>query len=440
MVLPRISSAKNKCVELLNNSAPSVSVYANESFVSNIKTKKLFSKWLKDSLKIEDIKKIKSTQFKEVNNEAHGYKLLTNLKQRGAHIGVGGDFNYTVAGYNRSSQVIIYDVNPNVMLFHQILRSLILFNDSPLELITTLKKISEQTLEKDKTEIFYSEIPNDKIIREKLPEFITQSNLISYLTEISERTDSEGHRYTYLGDESSYQHIQSLFKTDQIRFGISNQFEKGFFESLVSQFKFEKISTFYISNTLDYVWLIKANEKHLSQIRKYVNGFSSLMLGGVKPTNLLEFLHRAETDTAMRNKNKESDTFELGLSLLYADIKDAAKPWRQFWDSAKKLPLDPEAKILSTNREAALFGVVFDKYSTEVSDEVNLKWRYAQLIKEDWDSKEFYKGPERYTQDVYEQIIKLFKIDCKGFFMCVLKQKLKFHATILQYSMGKKEL
>lgn len=433
------SHASVRCEDLLRTRVEQNNVAAD--FASTEKLKPL-SAWLKNSLPAKFAQKIKSLKFAKVNNEAYGYKLLKNLKQGGTHIGVGGDFNYTTGGLNRSNQIIIYDVDPNVILFHQIMRSLILSNESPRELLSTLRKFSDQTLDKKKSEQLIREIPND-LSPETLQDFIRRSELIPYLTKTSELTDAEGHRYTYLGDENSYSHIQNLYKTDQIRFGLADQFENNFLKTLTVDFNLGKVTTLYISNTLDYIWLTAANEKNMTLSRKYMRDFSTLILPGVSHGNILKIFQNsdlAQSITENSESTKPADVSLDSLALIYADIRDASHPWSQFWRNVKKLPADSDMKVLSTNREEVLFGPIFDKYSIEASDEAQLHWRYAQLSKDDWNARPFLNAPNNYTSAVKKELDKMFLAQCKGALTCFAKKKLQFYGKLLIYSIGPKEI
>ena len=352
--------------------------------------------WIEKTLKLSEIENIDHIRSIRANNEAQGFRLIDNLPRDGFHLGLGGDFNYTVIGNAKSSGGLIYDFDPNIIMFHHMVRAAMLMSSTPRDFASFFKDLQTHGLNVAQFQNFKQQLPSNFPNRH-IVDFVRNSHLAEYFVEVSASKDSTGRLYTYLGSQSVYQTVRSAFQADRIHFALRSQYDPHVFRDLVRQHIAEKFSTIYVSNSLEYRWLSgdELDPEQFKMARRFVEMDSSpeADLYAVIPT-LEKLSTRAAflKDTLKKRiltdieKNEVSEIFIAlhGTIIPRYVIKHTMPSWNQFWANINELSIRPDAVLLSTNRESSIFGQVFKELNIKPSDEPDYKWCYARIPRHFW--------------------------------------------------------
>lgn len=370
-----------------------------------------------DSLLTQDqVRAITTIDFGRFNNESNQFKLLNNLPTKGAHLGLGGDFNYTIVGTAKSKIAYIYDIDPNSIVFHLMIRSAFLNTHSPEAFISYFNNISLKGLQAKEFPSLKSNLPRN-LTDLQIIGFIQNKGLSEYFKTIQTKKNEFNRNYTYLGNLSVFNHVKSMFENSQIAFSLINHYDNGTFSRIAQFLNGVPISSMYVSNSLEFIWMKNSDANPEGYL---VNNLLGLVGGGKVNLNELGATLKGlekDIDLYINSLNGKAINFEdqnqaiayvnnyTPLQMAYyaiGPIRFAAMAWKSFWQNTSLLKFSDAAVILSTNRDTTIFGKIFDKLNAEVvPDNSGFNWRYSAIPKKLWDTELSSSSVSNYYKDLF---------------------------------------
>jgi hypothetical protein len=352
--------------------------------------------WIRQSLQSADLEKIKLIKISRFNNEKEGYYLLQSLPQGGTHLGLGGDFNYTLMGAAKSSGGVIYDIDANAIVYHQMMRAGFLMAEKRSQFIDVFRQIEKDGTNSPSFRRLKSHL-SPELTDTQIIQFIRNSQITEYLENAMLDADPSGAHYTYLGDAAKFLHVRELFRKDRIRFALSNQYEPHAFRDLQQKFGLEAFRTFYVSNALEFRWL--------NVIKDEMSAFvSSLAMMAGEPRDLPKYFDTVETSLKPGFHEAESEGNPLNslsaLRMQLGVVERATPAWRQFWQNMKEVSWDEEAVMLSTSRDLPLWRSIEKKVTTNIGKTPAYEWVYVTIPQKLWFTSEMSQASAQYYQQM----------------------------------------
>jgi len=357
--------------------------------------------WLRNSLNPEQLKAIGELSSGLVNNEASGYHLLKSLPEGGNHLGLGGDFNYTIMGTAKSSGGIIYDFDPNVIVFHQLIRSAVLMAETPEQFRNIFDDIANSRMSPADQNRLMSQLSTGLTSRE-IYRLVGRSNLPFYFMKQSYAKDSNDRHYTYLGDQEVYSHVRNLFLENKIQFALKSQFDPHVFRDLSQNLGLGPFSTYYVSNAIEFRWLdIKATKDDVANMMKALKGW------GDSHDNLPKVYDKIESQMQSGSAGTKPYADLRVTQAVLDSLRRGLPQWTQFWKNLSEVSWSEDAVMLTTSRDWGLFGSAFNQVQIEKGTDM-YRWVYATLPKQLWFTPELSQAANQFYENMrqrYEQLL-----------------------------------
>lgn len=175
-------------------------------------------------------------------NEKGAIEAIETLSQlpkrpgKRLHMGVSGFFNYDIAAARRSDGIILWDINCRVQKLHKLVQSTLSISSTRKEFISKLI----QTAEAFPYKTFF------------------QGRSTNSLQNIREESFKKP---CWLAQESTYQHIRSLYQKDCVQISLGNWLDNQMVARIARWLRKNSLilDTVYLSNCGDLNWILIAH-------------------------------------------------------------------------------------------------------------------------------------------------------------------------------------
>lgn len=349
--------------------------------------------------------KYKSKLFldpKTVNNEksAHFFEQVLSKSSHEALIGLGGDINLNLAAMGRHKALFIYDMDPRVIGFHQLIAAAMKKSSTPEQFIDYFSGLQKNTITETDQKAFVKEI-GDEQLAGYLLKIAKNSDLKNHFSELKDMRNEKNETYSFLGTTENFNHVRSLYLNGHVHLYLGSHFDKELFSEIIKDISKShlKVSTYYISNALETRWIMD-QENPAAGMLMMVASLGSADRGSAyaakneieaKLTELEQAVSASENTDNKRKALEDKLTEVSGLisqySMKASFYEFAITNWQKLTAEIEKIPFKKSAAFLSTTLETFyLLGLNNrNQYNLLGHESLNLpeggrfEWNYASL-------------------------------------------------------------
>lgn len=313
----------------------------------------------KFSLKASDLQEFDKSQklkleISRVNNEKKSYYFAKAKIKGGALLGVGGDVNLNLAVMAKHSQLFIYDMDPRVIGFHEVIQAGFKAANSPTEFVQLIERWQTGQLSTVERATLTNELGPDKFLL--LSNLVKNSDLSRHFKEVQNARNEENQAFSYLGSQVNFDFLKSLYENGKVELYVGSHFDSALLNRLVEDVKAsgQNISSIYFSNSLEPRWIIDHNDPStgmllmMSSLGSIDRGSAVAEIQKIKEAQgKAKSLSTEEAEREMSQVNEQLSFLAMRAQMLALGQNN----WNILAGGMAKLPLTPEAQVFTTALE-----------------------------------------------------------------------------------------